>query len=532
MQESDYSLKDYIQDNFMIKTKDGQLTHLKFNNAQNKLYDTIKENYGVQPTRIIILKARQLGISTMTEAVITALCINSPNTDAVLVAHNAEASAKIYEMTQLFVNELPPNFRPQQKYSNRKMIVFDGDKNGLKSSIRVMVAGDATRGSTYRVGHISELAFFEKPKETMVALNQTFPISDESVVIIESTANGFNYFYEMWQDAVEGRSDYIPLFFPWYLDPNYKMKYKGFSKTQYELEIQKKYDLTDDQLQWRRWCIANNCKGDETMFRQEYPISPEEAFITSGQSVFNTEMVMERMKEIPNPIKRGYFTYNYDGMRITNIRWCEDNQGYIKIYKEPDGRNTVIGGDTAGDGTDFFVGQVLDGDGNQVAVLHNQFDEDLYVKQMYCLGKYYHSLLCIESNFSTFPNQELQRLGYKALYVREKYDRIVKDVQPKYGFRTSSLTRPIIIDQLVEIAREHIDKIVDRETLQEMLSFVNLKGKPQASEGTHDDLVMALAIAYEGFKQIPHRPLFNDKKVIEDREDRVTEDYSFFNYGM
>lgn len=531
METSDYTIKDFIEDNFKIKTKDGNLINLKFNNAQNKLYDVIKERYGKEPIRIIVLKARQLGISTMAEALITSMCINSPNTDAVLVAHNAEASAKIYEMTQLYVNELPDNFRPKQKYSNRKMIVFDDEKDGLKSSIRVMVAGDATRGSTYRVGHISELAFFDKPKETMVALNQTFPISDESLVIIESTANGFNYFYEMWQDAVEGRSDYIPLFFPWYLDPNYKMKYKGFDKTTYEKEIQEKYSLSDEQLQWRRWCIANNCKGDETMFRQEYPISPEEAFITSGQSVFNTETVMERMKDIPEPIKRGYFTYNYNGVSITNINWVDDNQGYIKIYKEPDGRNTVIGGDTAGDGIDFFVGQVLDGDGNQVAVLHNQFDEDLYVKQMYCLGKYYHSLLVIESNFSTYPNQELQRLGYKALYVREKYDRIVKDVQPKFGFRTTSLTRPIIIDQLVEIVREHIDKIVDRETLQEMLSFVYLKGKPQASEGTHDDLVMGLAIAFEGFKQIPHKAIFNEQKRTIVEETR-NDDLDFFNFGM
>ena len=368
----------------------------------------------------------------------------------------------------------------------------------------------------------------------MISLNQAVPSTNDSIVIIESTANGFNYFYEMWQDAVEGRSDYIPLFFPWYMDPNYSMKYRGFEKTKYEVDIQKKYNLTDEQLQWRRWCIANNCKGDETMFRQEYPISPEEAFITSGQNVFNTELIMEHMKDLPEPIKKGYFTYSYDGQRITNINWVNDQTGYIKIYKEPDGRNTVIGGDTAGEGEDFFVGQVLDGDGNQLAVLHHQFDEDLYVKQMYCLGKYYHSLLCIETNFSTFPNQELQRLGYRDLYVREKFDRIVKDVQPKFGFRTTAVTRPIIISQLVEIAREEIERIVDRETLQEMLSFVNIKGKPQASDGTHDDLVMALAIAHEGRKQIPHRPLKDEGRVQNKNIEREVkdDDLAFFNFGM
>lgn len=531
--ESDYTIKEFIEDNLKIKDKNGQLVHLSLNHAQNLLYEAIKERYGKEPVRIIILKARQLGITTASEALITSLCINTPNTDAVLIAHNSDASSKIYEMTQLYVDAMPNGLKPSQKYSNKKQIVFDNEKGtGLKSSIRVMVGGDATRGSTYRLAHVSELAFFDKPKESMISLNQAIPSTEDSLVILESTANGFNYFYEMWQDAVNGRSDYIPLFFPWYLDPNYKMKYKGFEKTQYEVDIQEKYSLTDEQLQWRRWCIANNCKGDEQMFRQEYPISPEEAFITSGNNVFNTEMILEHMKNIPEPIKKGYFTYRYDGLRITDIRWVDDQNGYIKIYKEPDGRNTVIGGDTAGEGNDFFVGQVLDGDGNQIAVLHHQFDEDLYVKQMYCLGKYYNSLLAIESNFSTYPNQELNRLGYRNLYIREKYDRIVKDVQPKFGFRTTSLTRPIIIDQLVELAREEIDRIVDRETLQEMLSFVNIKGKPQASDGTHDDLVMALAIAHECRKQIPHRPINGEKNTNIFETETNNDEMSFFNFGM
>lgn len=395
-----------------------------------------------------------------------------------------------------------------------------------------MMAGDSIRGGTYRLAHLSEVAFWEKPDEAMLALNQCVPMSDDSLVIIESTANGFNYFYNLWQDAVNGRNDFVPLFFPWYVDPQYSMKYRGFDKTDYEIDIQKRFNLTDDQLQWRRWCIANNCGGDETKFRQEYPITPEEAFITSGASVFNNELILEHMKSLPSPIKIGYFTYDYDGLRITNIKWVDDPRGYIKIYRETHGP-TVIGGDTSGDGEDFFVGQVLDGEGNQIAVLHHQFDEDLYTKQMYCLGMHFKSLICIEANFSTFPNQELQRLRYPHIYVREKYDRIVKDVQPKYGFKTTALTRPLIISQLVEITREHINKIVDRETLQEMLSFVKLKGKAQASEGCHDDLVLGLAIGYEALKQIPHKLRFD--KTIEKRLEKETErdeDLEFFNFGM
>lgn len=523
----DFTAKEFIEEFFKIRSKTGELINLKFNHAQERFYEMLKESYGNRPSRFIVLKARQLGISTFTEAFITFMTMFNPNTSSVLLAHQADSASAIFNMTKLYINELPKNMQPRQKYSNAKEIVFDADENGLKSSIRVMVASDATRGSTYKYAHLSEVAFWEHPEEALLALNQAVPSTDDSLIVIESTANGFNYFYNLWQDAVNGRSDYTPIFFPWYVDPNYSRPYDGFTLSLYESDIKERFNLTLDQLQWRRWCIANNCGGDELKFRQEYPITPEEAFITSGTSIFNTELILEHMKSLPEPIKRGYFDYDYDGLHITNIQWRNDPMGYIKIYKDRTAQSTVIGGDTAGEGSDFFVAQVLDNDGFLCATLHKQFDSDLYVKQVYCLGAYYHSLIAIESNFDTFPNRELQRLHYPTLYVRETFDTIVHDVQERYGFKTTALTRPQIISELVEIAREHINNINDRETLQEMLSFVrNAKGRAEASQGTHDDLVMALAIGYHALGQLPNRV---SRKPVR-RDERMDEDYAFFNY--
>ena len=525
MSSYDFTARDFIEEFFKIRDKNGNLINLKFNHAQEEFYSLLKESYGKRPSRFIVLKARQLGISTFTEAFITFMTMFNPNTSSVLLAHQADSASAIFNMTKLYINELPASMQPQQKYSNAKEIVFDGE-NGLKSSIRVMVASDATRGSTYKYAHLSEVAFWEHPEEALLALNQAVPSTDDSLIVIESTANGFNHFYNLWQDAVNGRSDYTPLFFPWYVDPNYSRPYDGFVLNQYEKDIMEKFNLTTDQLQWRRWCIANNCGGDETKFRQEYPITPEEAFITSGTSVFNTELILEHMKTVPEPIRRGYFDYDYDGLHIANIHWVEDSLGYIKIYRNPSG-NTVIGGDTAGEGSDFFVAQVIDQNGYLCATLHHQFDEDLYVKQVYCLGAYYKSLIAIESNFSTFPNRELQRLHYPTLYVRETYDQIRYDTQDRFGFKTTALTRPLIINQLVEIVREHIERINDRETLQEMLSFIrNPKGRAEASPGTHDDLVMALAIGYEALHQLPSGKR-TKTTVTYERDD----DLSFYEFG-
>ena len=515
----------YIQKFYKIRTKDGNLVTLKFNKAQQQFYELIQSNYHKKPGRYIVLKARQLGISTFTEALFTFLTTSKFNTRSVIIAHDSKAASSIYQMTKTYVNMLPAPLKPKQKYSNAKMLMFDTDDgNGLKSSIEVMVANDSTRGSTYQNAHLSELAFWQHPDTAMTAAMQTIPNTNESIVIIESTANGFNYFYDLWKRAEEGKSDFIPVFFPWYLDDGYQRPYDGFELTDYEKSIKGKFDLTNEQLAWRRWCIDNNFNGDETMFRQEYPITPEEAFITSGSNVFNTEIILARIKELKEPLKKGYFEYDYDGLRITNIRWVDDKRGYISIYSEPDGDFTAMGGDTAGEGEDYFTAHVLSREGNQMAVLHHQFDEDLYSKQVYCLGVYYKSLIGIEANFSTYPIKELQRLGYQHLYVREKYDQILEDNEKKYGFKTTSLTRPLIISNLVEIMREHIYCIHDKATLNEALSFVRINGKPQASEGTHDDLIMGLAIAYEVLKQIPD-------KQAEAVEEYYDEDEEFFDYG-
>lgn len=539
--ESDFTVKDFIEDNYYIKNKEGQLVKIKFNFAQTEFYNILKESLYKKPTRIIVLKARQLGISTFSEAIAFHLTTMQANTDSLIIAHQAESSSKIYEMTQLFADSLPNGLKPQQKYSNKKMLVFDNEKGtGLKSSIRVMVANDSVRGGTYKIAHLSEVAFWEKPDETMNALMQCIPSTKDSLVIVESTANGFNYFYKLWQDAVNGRNDFIPVFLPWYVDPNYSMPLKEplVNKTPYEIEIQERYSLTDEQLNWRRWCIKNNCSNDELKFRQEYPITAEEAFIVSGQSVFNNEIILDHLKHIEEPIKTGYFDYDYDGLNIRNIRWIDDPRGYIKMYKDRTDMPTALGGDTAGEGEDFFTAQVLDQNGLLCATLHNQFDEDLYTKQIYCLGVYYHSLVAIETNFSTFPIMELKRLRYPSLYIRPTNldGNFRDDAQEKYGFKTTSLTRPHIIAQLVEIARESIGLINDRETLQEMLSFVKIKGKPQASDGAHDDLVMGLAIAYECLTQLPTRTINIGNKPFYTRKKERTEvkddDLSFFNYGM
>ena len=244
-----------------------------------------------------------------------------------------------------------------------------------------------------------------------------------------------------------------------------------------------------------------------------------------GKTIFDARAIAERLQHIPKAIKTGYFTYDYDGLRITNIKWINDENGYIKFYKDVD--NTLkycVGGDTAGEGSDYFVGQVLSNNGEQVAVLKHQMDADQYAKQMYCLGKYYNeALLAIEVNFDSFPIRELERLGYWNMYIREQNDTFTGAIKKAHGFRTDMFTRPRIISQLVEIVRESTYLFNDKTTLEEMLTFVrNEKGRAEAQQGAHDDMIMAIAIAYDAIKQIP---LYKTQVIENDEDD------SFFEYG-
>lgn len=221
---------------------------------------------------------------------------------------------------------------------------------------------------------------------------------------------------------------------------------------------------------------------------------------TSGRSVFNAKEVQRRLSEHIRPEKVGYFEYDYDGLRIDGICWVDDPAGFIRLYEPPQvGAPYVIGGDTAGEGSDSFVGQVIDNrTGTQVAVLRHSFDEDVYARQMFCLGKYYNdALIGIETNFSTYPNMELERLRYPKLYVRDSVDNFTHQIRKSYGFRTDAKTRPVIISGLIQATREDMDIVCDETTLLEMLTFVrNEEFKPEAEAGAHDDCVMSLAIAH------------------------------------
>lgn len=220
----------------------------------------------------------------------------------------------------------------------------------------------------------------------------------------------------------------------------------------------------------------------------------------TGKSVFPSKAITRRLSEKIVPEKKGMFRYVDDRLHLSDIVWEDDADGFVKLYRLPqEGVPYVIGGDTAGEGSDAFVAQVIDNrTGEQVAVLRHTTDEDLYARQIYCLGMYYNTaLIGIETNYSTYPVRELERLGYPKQYVRETVDDYTHAIKHAYGYQTTPKTRPVMLAGLIRAVREDVTILRDATTLEEMLTFVrNEEYRPEAEAGAHDDCVMALAIAH------------------------------------
>ena len=500
---------------FIVVDKNQRTMPFFLNDVQHSFINTLNNaiqdfNEGkITDISLLVLKGRQQGFTTLVTAYQLSCSILNKNFQGYTLADKSDNAEAIFQNKAKFpYGQLPEELKPTEKFNNRKQLLFEK----INSSWAVDTATkDVGRSRTVNFFHGSECAFWKDGISPIQgALGEAF--TKNCIKIYESTANGYNDYQKMWDSGV-----HINCFYEWWQTKEYNITFRNEeSKAEFLESIDKRAGWIFDRLRWLRdekkltaeqlyWYWNKYDKYlDKDLIKQEYPCTPQEAFLLSGKNVFDTAVILARLENIPKPIKTGYFTYDYDGLRIANVKWVNDKEkGYIKLYQMP---NTpamtkyCIGGDTAGEGSDSFTGHILDAKtGEQVAVIKHQFDADQYTRQMYCLGMYYKwALIGIEANFDSYPLMELQRLGYPSQYVREAVDTFTGKTEKRFGFKTTSLTRPTIISRLIEIVREHCNLINDRETLEELLTIIrNEKGRIEAPEGGHDDLMMGLAIAHQ-----------------------------------
>lgn len=486
-----------------IKNKSGEMVPLVLNDAQRRYAAKVFEDIAAgKPVRIIILKARQMGFSTVTEALIYYFTSLQEAKNAFIVAQSSDASSNLYDMFQLYYEKVPTVIQPMSRKNNAKKLTFenpairtaDRRKNpGLKSKITVQTAESRVlaRSDTIHYLHASEVAFWPAKKKKRHLLSLLAALSKEpgSLGIIESTANGMEEFKHMWDAAVKGESDFAPLFFAWFEMPDYRKPVPlGFELTEEEQELKEKYALDDEQLQWRRYTIRNDCGGDPRQFDQEYPSEPDDAFLLSGEGIFDNKFI----KRLRDSISLIGSQHEIDFVKNKIIPTLS---GELVIYRKPEpDKQYVLAADTAKgkeDG-DYDAAYVIEArTGEMCAALHGKWDTDLYGKKLNTLGLYYNTaLLAVENNNTgeSVLNTLFNTCHYPLLFMHKK---------GTMGWNTNQATRPVMMSDFKEAIRDQLFEIYCPALYGECMTLIDKNGKAEADSGCNDDRVMAYSIALQ-----------------------------------
>tara|TARA_B110000977_G_scaffold148322_1_gene188084 strand:- start:1292 stop:2863 length:1572 start_codon:yes stop_codon:yes gene_type:complete len=483
----------YAKAALRIRTKAGQIEPLNLNPAQTILDEAVTAQMKAEgKIRIIILKARQQGLSTYTGGYLYFSVSQQKARKAMVITHHADSTRALFDMTKRYHDNCPDALKPHTKYSSRKEISFDV----LDSSFVVATAGGDSvgRGETLTHVHCSELAFWPKSSAPDIwnGLLQAVPNSPNTAVFVESTANGVSgVYYDLWRGAIEGKNGFVPVFIPWFTDPTYREKVsENFERTPDEEDLAGLYSLDDEQLMFRRRKVAQN---GLDLFKQEYPSEPEEAFLTTGRPVFNLEYLSKAMKSTRDVEQR---------LALEAGKFEDNNRGEMTTYRKHNtGEQYVIGADVAMgiNQGDYSVAQVLDSKKRQVAVWRGRVHPDYFAEILQALGYYYNEALVIVEN-NGHGILTCTRLGkdyaYPNFYTEVQIDKITDQETVKLGFTTTAKTKPLIIDQLRASTRDGDIELNDMVTIREMLTYiVSNSGSMEAEHGCYDDCVMALALA-------------------------------------
>lgn len=289
-------LKDdlpYFSRNFLIiKSKTKGTIHFVLNDIQLDFhYKIITRKRKGLPCKFVVVKARQLGLSTYIEARLFHRVLFEKAKNAFILGDKADTASSIFAMAKRYYDGLPQAFQIPLINNSSKMLAFNTD-----SLFRVGTAGADVigRGTTNNFFHGSEVGFWKNASEIVSGILQTIPEDLDSEIFLESTTNGTTgdglYFYEMANTGLDEKSEFQTIFYPWFRNKEYrKQLIEPIKHDEYEEFLVKTYGLDDEQLFWRRNKLQNEFKKREHLFKQEYPSSLTEAFLKNDNSLIPNE---------------------------------------------------------------------------------------------------------------------------------------------------------------------------------------------------------------------------------------------------
>ena len=505
--------------------------------AQRKLLHSLeKMRKAGEPMRVIVLKARQWGGSTLTQLYMMWIQIYwRSNWNSAIAAKYKSQATIIKSMYERAIANYPKeeyHLKNVGGSSNVKEIV----ETGSQISIGSMQSPDALRSGDYSMAHYSEIGLWEqteklKPEDLIASISGSITSEPYTLIVMESTAKGEgNYFHKEWIKAINKESEFVPVFVAWWEIELYRKEFKSTK------DLTEFYNNLDSYGQYL-WSLGATLEGinwyfshkrkqslSEWQMHEEYPSTPEEAFISSGERVIPVEYTLNLRQMVKEPVFRGEITADAQKgeSALQNIKFESLPNGNLSIWQYPDDKikynnRYVVSMDIGGTSkrSDFTVIRVLDrldrmngGGDTFVATWRGHMDVDLVVWKAAQLSKIYcDALLVVESNTIDSRHQYVEEgnsytvfdeiVGeYDNLYVRTDPTRIKMGLPPKFGFFTSEDTKSALVVNLKALLREN--RFIDYDV--NMLSEINTyeydeKRKMNAKQGSHDDVIMASMIA-------------------------------------
>jgi hypothetical protein len=547
---------------YFIRDDNGNIINFIPNEGQMMLHRIIEEEFersrslrGVEQCRLIVLKPRQIGLSTYTAIRNLDFMLFKERCNGLVFAHEDDATERIYSLRyRIPFDELPDIIRivddkgvPIRNGGAEVNIAFKPEtfsdsafhlkfENQTKSDLWVRSAGGKlVKGGTINVLHLTEAADMAKYENLLRAVENELPLNAFNFAMIESTANGMTGdgegFYKDWVNSVKewerfqrGESDtfngYRPVFLPWYLFSKHRMPlhlgklidvdHLFSTQEQRQTFYSREQSLVENKgvsmetINWYRYHLKEKLRGDFQAMNQYFPTIPEDAFLATDNCFFDSARLFDRKTAIESD-HPGYS----QGYLDEDITFQSSPTGSLRIWDMPDDSHLnryvvsidVSKGLAEGDYTCMYVFDRLKQ--RYVARWHGKIAEDLAAEEVNKLALFYNeALLVVEENMATVAN--LVKPGGHVAYSGPLFFREVRaNGEPVWHFNTNPSSRKILLDNYKAWLRERYDTLQDIEETDEHLSFVRRvthsgNVKFAADNGKKDDIVMSRALAQYG----------------------------------
>ena len=458
-----------------------RLSRFDFNEPQKVLLKTLRNH-----NRVIILKARQMGVSTLTRGwhFWQAYMSDEPRQYAV-ISHTRDSAEELHRMEKTFYENLPKQLKRPLSKSSTKTLTFEDSG----ASVRTYTAGGkgGTRSFAMNSVHLSEFAFYENQEEVLATVMAAV---GEGQIIIESTPNTpGDKFHDLIEGAIKGENGWTLVFFPWFVHKPYQAEEipGWYIMTAREKVIQSEYDLLPEQMFWRRQQLKTL---GSSKFIREYPASIEEAFRSSGVQFFDPEALSDI-----EPLNMGSHEHR---------QYCPADPGDVYVLG-------VDVGSGLGKKTDFSAITVISASTRQPVyhVISNTTPPSKLAEKVVDIWKRYNEpKVIVESNGNgMWVIHKLKELKVRNLY---------KDKNGK-PFRTSVGTRPLMFQAIKAVVDGGMIMKLDMHVLDELKTIVYIKDKPQAAKRKNDDVTISMALCYYLLESMPLSVSRSVKRAMMER---------------